>query len=127
MPFVEPPAYRLAFQDRDGYLHCSISGDKDSFQTTLAAVTEVAEVCRSRQITKLLVEHSIAGRLSTMEIFGIAARLPELYRGVLVAFVVHQTEIPENPAFLETVARNRGAQGRLFRTVLEAEAWLVSV
>jgi hypothetical protein len=121
---VTSPAYRLAFEDRPGHLHVLVTGDKDSFETTMAAVTEIAGVCLARRVTKLLVEHDISGKLSTLDVFKIASRLPDLYQGVHVAFVVHQAQIPDNPEFLENVARNRGAQGRLFADAREAEAWL---
>lgn len=88
---------------------------------------ELAEICKSRQVIKLLVEHHIVGTLSTMEVFEIAKRLPDLYRGIHVAFVIHRALIPDNPKFLETVARNRGALGRLFSNVTDAETWLLSL
>jgi hypothetical protein len=121
------PAYTLAWEDRTGFLHAAILGKEDSYETTLGAVTEIAATCRERGVDKVLVEHAIPGRLKTLDIWKIASLLPELYRGITVAFVVHLTERPENPEFLETVARNRGATGRLFQDVHEAERWLRSV
>lgn len=119
-------AFRLSLETRSGYLFASITGEKDSYETTMAAVTEVAAACRAHGATRLLVEHDIDGKLTTLEIFTIARQLPQLYEGIQVAFVIHRAEIPDNPGFLENVARNRGAQGRLFSSVPEAEAWLLS-
>jgi hypothetical protein len=124
---VAGPEYRLTLVDRPGYLHASISGEKDSFETTMGAVTELASLCQLRQVKKLLVEHDIAGQLSTLDVYKIASQLPELYRGIHVAFVIHHATIPDNPEFLRTVAQNRGATGRLFEDALQAEAWLVSL
>lgn len=122
-----PGNYRVEFQKRSGYLHATITGPQDSYETTMAAVTEVAAACRSRGETRLLVEHDILGKLSTLDIFTIAQQLPALYEGIHVAFVVHRAQIPDNPKFLENVARNRGAQGRLFAQVRDAERWLVAL
>ena len=120
-------AYQLTIEDRAGYLYARISGEQHSFEITMSAVTEVAGICRGRRATRLLVEHDLPGKLSTLDVFKIASRLPELYDGVHVGFVIHRTEIPDNPQFLENVARNRGAGGHLFATVAEAEAWLLSL
>jgi len=117
-------AYRLAWEDREGYLHASISGDRDSFDVTRGAVMEIAKVCREMKATKLLVEHDVDGALTSTEVYNIGRQLPVLFRGVQVAFVVHHPTVRVNPAFLELVARNRGANGRLFETVEEAGRWL---
>jgi hypothetical protein len=124
---MSEPAYTLVFEARAGFLHAAILGKKDSYDTTLGAVTEIATSCRTRGVDKVLIEHAIPGRLKTLDIWKIASQLPELYRGITVAFVVHMTERPENPEFLETVARNRGGTGRLFQDVHDAERWLRSV
>ena len=121
------PAYSIVLEAKKDFLHAAILGKEDSYETTLGAVTEVAAACRQRGVDKVLIEHAIPGRLSTLEIWKIAGQLPELYRGITVAFVVHLTERPGNPEFLETVARNRGATGRLFVDVHDAESWLRSV
>jgi hypothetical protein len=121
------PVYSLVFEVRDSFLHAAILGKEDSYETTLGAVTEVAAVCRERKLNKVLVEHAIPGKLTPLEIWKIASQLPEIYRGITVAFVVHLTSLPDNPEFLESVARNRGGEGRLFRDAREAEAWLRSV
>jgi len=121
----EPP-YRLLIEERDGYLFALIQGDQDNFEITLAAVTELAAICRSRNATKLLLEYRMPGRLTTLEVYGIATQLPLLYKGVEVGFVIHASQIPENPRFLEDVARNRGGKGQLFGSAREAEEWLLS-
>jgi len=121
------PEYGLTLEDREGYLYARITGDRDSYEITLAAVTEIAAICRSRKIPKLLLEHDLPGKLTTLEVFKMASQLPDLYQGVHVGFVIHRTVIPDNPQFLENVARNRGGQGRLFASVPEAESWLLSL
>jgi len=124
---VATPPYRLTTEDRNGYLYASIHGEEDSLEITMAAVTEIAGICLARKATKLLVEHNLPGRLSTLDVFKIASRLPDLYEGVHVGFVIHRTEIPDNPQFLENVARNRGGTGRLFKRIEDAEAWLLAL
>ena len=121
------PAHSLTLKDRNGLLHILITGEKDSYERTLAAVTEIASLCRKRGLTKVLVEHQVGGRLSTVEVFKIGSQLPALYEGIYVGFVIHTTEQPDNAHFIQDVARNRGAMGRLFENIQEAEKWLRSL
>jgi len=118
--------YRLHVEDRAGYLYALIQADEDSFELSLAAVTELAAICRVRKTVRLLVEHDIPSNLSAYEVYTIATQLPLLFQGVEVGFVVHHSSIPENPKFLEDVARNRGGKGRLFASARDAEEWLRS-
>ena len=121
------PAHQLTLKDRNGLLHVLILGEKDSYAKTLAAVTEIASLCRKRGLAKVLVEHKVGGSLSTLEVFKIGSQLPGLYEGIYVGFVIHTTEVPDNPRFIQDVARNRGAKGRLFHNIKEAEEWLGSL
>jgi len=123
---VTTPAYKLTTEERQGYLYAKMTSERDSFETTMAAVMEVAGLCAARKATRLLVEHDMPGQLSTLDVYKMAAQLPKLFHGVDVAFVIHRSEVPDNPQFLENVARNLGATGRLFPTVEEAEAWLLA-
>jgi hypothetical protein len=126
MRAVAVPAYKLTTEDRQGYLYAKMTGEQDSFETTMAAVTELAGICAARKATRVLLEHDMPGQLSTLDVYKMATRLPDLYRGIDVAFVIHRSEIPDNPKFLENVARNNGATGRLFSSVEDAEAWLLA-
>jgi len=121
------PGYQLTLEDRKDYLYALITGERDSYDVTLGAVTEVAAACKTRGTAKLLVEHRVAGRLSALEIYRIAVQLPGLFGDVYVGFVVGLTSTPENPELLRNVAVNRGGRGRLFADVPSAEAWLRSL
>jgi hypothetical protein len=69
----------MVIEDRPGYLDASLSAEGDSFELEMKAVTQLAAICRSRGAAKLLVEHSIPSRLSTLEVYTIAVQLPRLY------------------------------------------------
>jgi len=120
------PPYRIVWELREGYLQASIFGERDSFDVTMGAVAAIAKVCHERRAEKLLVEHDVPGALTSTDVYTIAKDLPDLFRGVQVAFVIHHATVPVNPEFLQLVARNRGANGRLFETVDEAAGWLLS-
>lgn len=121
------PHYRLVWEFREGTLRASISGERDSFKMTMAAVVEIAKICREEKATKLLVEHDATGALTSTEVYTLGKEIPALFRGIQVAFVIHHPTVRVNPEFLQLVARNRGANGRLCETVEEAENWLHSI
>jgi len=66
------PAYSLSLEEREGVLHALIEGEKDSYDLTMGACTQIAAACKGRRAAKVLVEHKVSGRLSTLEIFKIA-------------------------------------------------------
>ncbi|HLY11106.1 MAG TPA: hypothetical protein VKW04_17520 [Planctomycetota bacterium] len=124
---MSAPDYRLTLEDREAYLYALITGARDSYDVTMGAVTEIAAACKVRGTSKLLVEHQVSGRLTTLEVFKIASQLPDLFGGVFVGFVIRVATSTDNPEFLENVARNRGGQGRLFTDPAAADAWLRSL
>ena len=124
---METAPYRVTLEERPGYLHAVIIGEQDSFDVTMGACTEIAAGAKVRKAKKLLVEHKVKGTLSTLDVFKIASKLPDLFEGVVVAFCVHLTANPDNPQFLEHVATNRGGVGRLFADPRDAVAWLQSL
>src|SRR5262245_37165433 len=93
--------HQLTLKDRDGLLHILITGEKDSYDATLSAVKEIASICRKRGLTKVLVEHRVGGRLSTLDVYKIGSQLPDLYEGIFVGFVIYTVEVPDNPQFIE--------------------------
>jgi hypothetical protein len=124
---VAGPDYKLSLEERGDIFHVVIEGEQDSYDVTMGACTEIAALCKARKVSKLLVEHKVRGRLSTLEIFKMATQLPVLFENVRVAFVIHAATAPDNPEFLQNVAQNRGARGRLFSDAKDAEAWLRSL
>jgi hypothetical protein len=124
---VPEKEYTLTYENRPGYLYAAIRGKKDSLKTTLGAMAELSAECSKRKAAKILIEHDVPGRLTIAEMFKIGERIPELFHGIIVAVVVPQPTEPDHPAFSEMVALNRGATGRLCKTVAEAHEWLTSV
>ena len=117
----------VRFEHRDSYLFAHITGQGEDLITTRATWRRIAEECQQAGVTKVLILEEIEGELPFMEQYAFAESLPQLgFEAITVAFVDGKPEQFLNNKFAEDVAVNRGAHGRLFQTVAEAEAWLRS-
>lgn len=103
-----------------------VEGERDSYAISSAYWREIAAECSERGSTKLFVEEDIPEAVSFSDMYRIAAELPELFRGIVIAFVDRFAEQTELNSFGELVAQNRGVRGRLFADVGTAENWLLA-
>ena len=122
----ENAACTLKFEDREGYLYACLSLAEADLQTVRKLWAGIAAECRARGYKKVLIEQDIQKRLSVMDLFQFASELPAVGSGLVGAVVDRRPEDHAHLAFGEAVAVNRGAFGRVFKTVQEAEAWLLS-
>jgi hypothetical protein len=74
----------------------------------------------------VLVEEDIPEAISISEAFELASQIPELgFSRIKIAFVDRYADQAELNEFAEIVATNRGAFGRFFIDLAEAEDWLL--
>jgi hypothetical protein len=118
------PRYSIEYDDRGKYLAAKVTGGIDSAEISLAYWKDVAAECRARGHSRLLVTEHFETPPSLGEVFAVASQLPEIVRGLIVAFVDEVLADYANNQFGEDVAVNRGATGRVFRDVESASAWL---
>jgi hypothetical protein len=86
--------------------------------------TRVTDAARNAGVSKILYDvRSATVQLSTVDRFDHASRIPELFRGFKVAFVVNKSLRDPN-LFGQTVAVNRGGNIRVVETLAEAYEWL---
>ncbi|HTE40333.1 MAG TPA: hypothetical protein VK629_05875 [Steroidobacteraceae bacterium] len=117
----------VSFEIRSGYLYARITGHGEDLETTRATWQKVASECKARGQVKVLIHEEIIGELPFMEQYAFADGLSQLgFDGITVAFVDSKPEQFTNNKFAEDVAVNRGAHGRMFASVADAEAWLKS-
>lgn len=120
-------AYTLRFEQRDGYLYAHVKGEHDSVAISTAYWSEIAQRCREIDARRLLVVEDLAERAQVLDVYEVAAGLVALgFARIRIAFVDLQLDELPMMLFAETVARNRGIDGRVFRDVATAEAWLQS-
>jgi alkanesulfonate monooxygenase SsuD/methylene tetrahydromethanopterin reductase-like flavin-dependent oxidoreductase (luciferase family) len=119
--------YQVEYEERDGFLHACVSGDADTAQISLAYWNEIAQACRARGYKRMLVVEHFRQNAPMGEMFVVASKIPEIIRGLTVAFVDEVLAQYESNRFGEDVAVNRGADGRVFKDEASALAWLQSL
>jgi hypothetical protein len=117
----------VRFENRSDYLVAHVTGRGEDLETTRATWQRIAAECKAAGQVRLLIHEEIEGELPFMEQYAFADGMAKLgFDGITVAFVDTKPEQFLNNKFGEDVAVNRGARGRLFSNVAEAEAWLLA-
>jgi hypothetical protein len=125
---TEAKPYTLQFEYREGYLYASVSGEKDSLETSLLFWQEIFDEGEAKNYKKILITENFKNEISTMDMFILGEKLLEMAsRNTSVAFVDKQLQQMEMNKFTETVIYNRGGRGKAFSDMKEAEKWLLEL
>jgi hypothetical protein len=118
--------YTLTVYDKPGYLHIVVEG-QNSRENVARYLADIAKECKARNCSSVLIEERLEGpRLGTMDVFSISSEGSQEAVGVFnkIAYVDIYAE-GDTMKFAETVATNRGVPVSVFRTVADAESWLL--
>jgi len=119
--------YAVELEDKPGYLHARITGI-NSREAVVEYTHDVHRACIERGSRALLIEENLSGpSLDMSSVFQVAADRSRQAIGVLkwIAYVdVNQEHDRLRMKFAEDVAVSRGANMRVFTSVVEAERWL---
>lgn len=117
----------IQFEERDGYLYAFISGKEESVFLALKYWKYIIDECKKRGFEGLLVEEDFPNQLSATDMYTITSGISKMEPlGLKIAFVDRVSEHNKLNLFGETVAVNRGVNGRVFTEIEDAEAWLKS-
>ena len=117
----------IRFEDRGEYLYAYVTGPKDSQEISIDYWQRVIDECRKRDFKKLLIEEDLPNQATTVEIFNMIKALAEMITFPLkIAFYDREAEHLDLNLFGETVAVNRGVDGRVFPDLEDAVNWLKS-
>jgi len=119
-------SYGLTITQGSTYLHAIVTGT-NSKENVLRYLEEIQRECTARDCFRVLIEERLEGpRLSTVSVFQVAAggssRATGQFKAVAYVDVNAEGELMK---FAENVAFNRGLPVRVFRSVSEAEKWLL--
>lgn len=119
-------AYTLRFEQRQGYAYAHVRGEQDTVEISVAYWSEIASYCREHSVHSVLVVEEIKQRAAVLDIYEVASGLVALgFANIRIAFVDCNADELPMMQFAETVARNRGIDGRVFANEADAEAWLL--
>jgi len=117
----------IRFEDREGYLYAFFSGRRDNLADAIKFWQRAVDECRKRAYKRLLVEQDFSVPLSTADAFYLADAISKMpITQLKIAFVDRDLEQNDINMFAGTVAANRGAVGRVFTNVSDAETYLTS-
>jgi hypothetical protein len=119
--------YNLTIKQMPTYLHAIITG-QNTKENVAQYLENILHECFKVNCFNLLIEERLEGpRLDTLDVFEIASDGAGKARGKLgkIAYVDVCAE-GDFMKFAENVAFNRGLRVSVFRTVAEAENWLLN-
>ena len=123
----ENKLYTVKFEHRQGYLYAYGKAEQDSFEVSLGFWTEIAAYCKANHFSKVLVEEDFETDNEIIDTYEIVSQGHKVgFTRIKIAFVDRHNSQMNNNLFGETVARNRGIQGKVFSNIKEAEKWLLS-
>jgi hypothetical protein len=117
--------YSATFEEHESHVHARYTGTHTP-ENVLRFLQEAHDECVRRNGTALLLELSSTGpNLDAASTYRVVAdRSAHGTRFRKIAYVDTSDRNPSGKQFAETVAVNRGANVRLFRSLDEARAWL---
>jgi len=122
---MKEKSYTLQFELRDDYLYAHLEG-QDSFNASIEYWPRIAEEVRTRNLTKVLVHENLEDELSEGEVFELIMEVLPASTGIKVALFDEQQVNSDINELGELVARNRGADIRIFQSLENAENWLAA-
>ena len=121
--------YDFRVSPKEGYLHVVVVGDNTP-ETVMRYLKEIYETALRLKCPNILVEENLEGPgLDLGDIFGVVAEGSKSVWPVVqcIAYVdANRHHDAANMKFAETVGVNRSVNIRVFRTVPEAENWIVA-
>jgi len=122
--------YEVRIREFEDYIKVEASGKRtpgNEEKDALSVWSRVAEVCRAKQIDRILGIYNITGRLPTPAAHAIAYN-PARFgwsRRFKLALVDLNEESRQDVLYVEDVAVSSGYKVRVFDNEQEAKAWLL--
>lgn len=120
--------YTLTMAQKPAYLHATITGP-NTLENVAGYLEEVWRACEERGCRRVLIEERLEGpRLPAADVFQIASGASSGVKRHFEAIAYVDVNAQRGlMTFAESVAVNRGVPVRVFASVDEAEAWLLSL
>ncbi|MEP2447100.1 MAG: hypothetical protein ABJI69_07725 [Balneola sp.] len=118
--------YKLEIKQIGDYLYAYYEAEKDSVALSNELWGKISSTMSSCNLSKLLVVENIKiNPGSVLDVYNIVNAVIKLdFRGKAIAFVDLIEGHYSSNKFGETLAVNLGVNGKIFKTIEEAEEWL---
>ncbi|MEP0006246.1 MAG: hypothetical protein ABJ387_03235 [Balneola sp.] len=118
--------YKLEIKQIGDYLYAYYEAEKDSVALSNELWGKISSTMSSCNLSKLLVVENIKiNPGSVLDVYNIVNAVIKLdFRGKAIAFVDLIEDHYSSNKFGETLAVNLGVNGKIFKTIEEAEEWL---
>ncbi len=122
-------SYTIVLEEGPTYLHVKVTGENapENVQSYLA---EIYKICAEKGFSSVLIEENLSGpSLDPADVYNVITKASSLTSPIvnMIAYVdVNPEHTPTIAALGEAVARDRGANVRVFKNNAEAAAWLTS-
>ena len=116
--------YKVTYQQRQGYLHATITGE-NSVDAVAGYLNDILEECKQRECYCALIDEQLEGpRLGVDAVFSLASEGAMNAIGIFHAIAFVDEKMGHMAEFAENIAVNRGMPVRAFPTIGHAEEWL---
>ncbi|MFT3746166.1 MAG: hypothetical protein QM785_17985 [Pyrinomonadaceae bacterium] len=117
--------FELTLERRSKYIYAHVVSPVITPEIALEYLGEAIEACKHANLKRLLVFREIPAILADGVVFQTSMRVIEMLGKIKMAVVNPYLELEEDMTFAQNVTTNRGAAHNIFRTVDEAEKWLL--
>jgi len=118
-------SYTIVFEDYPDYLYALVHGDKYGYEVLAGFLREIADECRNRNFSQVLIEENISATATKEDVYRIASELPELgFAGIRMAYIDRFLDQNDLNEFGQDVAVDNGIDVEIFADQEAAHEWL---
>jgi hypothetical protein len=119
-------AYKVRYEDRQGYLFVHISGP-ESVDNAVQFFKNLRLKADAEHYEAFLIVDEVTGVLTAGEVYQLSTEIAKLHRGNIIAFVDPKEHTYSANAYGGTIVANRGVITDVFKSEKEAIEWLHEV
>ncbi|MDZ8118291.1 hypothetical protein [Pontiella agarivorans] len=120
---VKDGQFNLHFETRNNYLFVRLTGE-DSYEASRSYWRQIADRVRKLELNRVLIHEALDGGITEGELFELIMEFVPASAGIRVALYDENKENHELNQLGELIARNRGAEIRIFQSLENAEKWI---
>lgn len=122
---MDEKPFTLEIEDRGEYLYAVVGGLKVTPEIALAYWQELIEECKSKNRSKILLDHNFAEMIEMSEMLKIIGPVGELLKGRMLAFFDRYGHY-DTPEAGKAILRSMNVKMQIFHDLEKAEKWLLA-